>query len=74
MEEPLCSIEISKEGDEFVGILFTENEAAKEFRNENVEILLRDIVMDIELTFEELMKRPSGHMLDETEEDTYHYQ
>ena len=52
MEEVLYNIEIKKDEDKYVGKLFSDVYGAKEFRNERLEELLRDMTVDMQLAFE----------------------
>jgi hypothetical protein len=52
MEENLCKIEILKEGNEYVARIFTETEGTREISRPTVEMLLRDLTVDLEYIFE----------------------
>jgi hypothetical protein len=57
MEETLYDIEIHKGNDAFIGKLFSDADGVKEFRNEHLDLLLRDITLDMQLALEEFQQR-----------------
>jgi hypothetical protein len=57
MEETLYSIEIHKDDDGYLGRLFSDVDGIKEFKNEYLDQLLRDITVDIQLALEEFSNR-----------------
>ncbi|MEF8848011.1 MAG: hypothetical protein V5A68_02645 [Candidatus Thermoplasmatota archaeon] len=52
MEEVLYNIEIHKDDGRYVGKLFSDMDGDKEFKNEHLEELLRDMTVDMQLSFE----------------------
>ncbi len=57
MEEMLYNIEIHKDEKRYVGKLFSDVDGEKEFKNEYLDQLLRDITMDMQLALEEFSNR-----------------
>jgi hypothetical protein len=57
MEEMLYNIEIHKDDDNYVGKLFSDVDGVKEFKNEYLDQLLRDITLDMQLALEEFSNR-----------------
>jgi hypothetical protein len=57
MEEVLYSIEIHKDENKYLGKLFSDADGIKEFRNDHLDQLLRDITIDIQLALEEFSNR-----------------
>ena len=57
MEETLYSIEIHKDDEGYLGRLFSDVDGIKEFKNEYLDQLLRDITVDIQLALEEFSNR-----------------
>jgi hypothetical protein len=53
MEETLYSIEIYKNKNNYVGKIYSDIDGVKEFRNERIEGLLRDMILDMELAHSE---------------------
>ena len=62
MEETLYDIEINKGDGKFIGKLFSDTYGIKEFKNERLDKLLRDISIDIQLALEEFSNRSSEFM------------
>ena len=62
MEETLYDIEINKRDGKFIGRLFSDNDGIKEFRNERLDKLLRDISIDMQLALEEFSNRSNEFM------------
>jgi hypothetical protein len=58
MEEVLCNIEIHKETDRFLGKIYSEVCGVKEFNNERIDSLFRDIILDIQLAYDEFSNQP----------------
>jgi len=54
VEEELCRIEIVKEGSEFVAIAHTQA-GSREYRNTIFEDMLRELVIDLQEEFGELV-------------------
>ena len=57
MEEILYGIEIHKGDGKFLGKLFSDGNSVKEFTNDNLDQLLRDITIDMQLALEEYSSR-----------------
>ena len=57
MEETLYNIEIHKGDGGFLGKLFSDVDGVKEFKNEYLDQLLRDITLDMQLALEEFSNR-----------------
>ncbi len=57
MEETLYSIEIRKDGDMYLGRIYSDVDGVKEFRNSRIEALLREITFDIQLALDEFLNR-----------------
>ncbi len=50
MEEILYNINIHKDKDLFLGEVYSDIEGAKEFKNHKIETLLKDIILDMQLS------------------------
>lgn len=70
MEETLYNIEIHKESNGYLGRLFSDVDGVKEFKNEFLDQLLRDITIDMQLALEEFSNRSIE--FSETQEGTRH--
>jgi hypothetical protein len=57
MEETLYNIEIHKDEAGYLGKLFSDMDGVKEFKNEYLDQLLRDITIDMQLALEEFSNR-----------------
>jgi len=57
MEETLYNIEIHKGDNGYLGKLFSDVDGVKEFKNEFLDQLLRDITIDMQLALEEFSNR-----------------
>jgi len=68
MEETLYNIEIHKGDDGYLGRLFSDVDGIKEFKNEYLDQLLRDITVDIQLALEEFSNRSADFL--ESQEGT----
>ena len=68
MEETLYNIEIHKDDSGFLGKLFSDVDGVKEFKNEYLDQLLRDITLDIQLALDEFSNRTTEYT--ETQEPT----
>lgn len=68
MEETLYNIEIHKDVSGYLGKLFSDVDGVKEFKNEYLDQLLRDITLDIQLALEEFSNRTAEFT--ESQEDT----
>jgi hypothetical protein len=62
MEETLYNIEIHKDDDGYLGRLFSDVDGIKEFKNEYLDQLLRDITVDIQLALEEFSNRSADFL------------
>ena len=61
MEETLYNIEIHKDDGGFLGKLFSDVDGVKEFKNEYLDQLLRDITLDIQLALDEFSNRTTEY-------------
>jgi len=61
MEETLYNIEIHKNDNGYTGMLFSDVDGRKEFKNEYLDKLLRDITIDMQLALEEFSNRTSEY-------------
>jgi hypothetical protein len=61
MEETLYNIEIHKDDSGFLGKLFSDVDGVKEFKNEYLDQLLRDITVDIQLALDEFSNRTTEY-------------
>ena len=52
MEEPICHIEISREGDDILARVQTDLGGVREFRDENLEVVLRQVSVDLQEEFD----------------------
>jgi hypothetical protein len=57
MEETLYNIEIHKGNEGYLGKLFSDVDGVKEFKNDHLDQLLRDITIDMQLALEEFSNR-----------------
>ena len=57
MEEVLYNIEIHKGEGKYLGKIYSDIDGVKEFKNERIYDLLRDITFDIQLALEEFSNR-----------------
>jgi len=57
MEETLYNIEIHRDINGYMGKLFSDVDGVKEFKNEYLDQLLRDITLDMQLALEEFSNR-----------------
>jgi len=57
MEEILYNIEIHKGEGNYMGKIYSDIDGVKEFKNERIYDLLRDITFDIQLALEEFSNR-----------------
>ena len=53
MEEILCTIDVCKDNNLFIGKMFSDIDGEKNFENERIDCLLRDIINDIQLCHDE---------------------
>jgi hypothetical protein len=61
MEETLYGIEIHKSDGKYLGKLFSDSDGVKEFKNDHLDKLLRDITIDMQLALEEFSNRSNGY-------------
>jgi hypothetical protein len=52
MDEPICHIEISKEGMTMLARIQTDLGGVREFRDENLEVVLRQVSVDLQEEFD----------------------
>ena len=57
MEETLYNIEIHKDENGYLGKLFSDVDGVKEFKNDYLDQLLRDMTIDMQLALEEFSNR-----------------
>ena len=57
MEEILYDVEIHKNQGRFVGKLYSDMDGIKEFHNERIDKLLRDMIFDMQLAHDEFSNR-----------------
>ncbi|MEM0466381.1 MAG: hypothetical protein QXL17_05255 [Candidatus Thermoplasmatota archaeon] len=57
MEEVLYNIEIHKNETNYLGKLFSDIDGMKEFENDRIDRLLRDMIVDMQLAFDEFSNR-----------------
>ena len=57
MEETLYNIEIHKDDNGYLGRIFSDMDGVKEFKNNHLDQLLRDITIDMQLALEEFSNR-----------------
>ena len=62
MEETLYNIEIHKDESGYLGKLFSDVDGIKEFKNEFLDQLLRDITIDMQLALEEFSNRTADYI------------
>jgi hypothetical protein len=57
VEETLYNIEIHKDETGYLGRIFSDMDGVKEFKNNHLDQLLRDITIDMQLALEEFSNR-----------------
>jgi hypothetical protein len=57
MEEILYNIEIHKDSEQFLGKIYSDIDGVKEFKNDRIDRLLRDIIFDMQLALDEFSNR-----------------
>jgi len=62
MEETLYNIEIHRGDSGYLGKLFSDVDGVKEFKNEYLDQLLRDITLDMQLALEEFSNRTAEYV------------
>lgn len=68
MEETLYNIEIHKDEEGYLGKIYSDVDGVKEFKNDQLDKLLRDITLDMQLALEEFSNRATDFT--ETQEIT----
>ena len=68
MEEILYNIEIHKDEGQYLGKIYSDMDGMKEFRNDRIYELLRDISFDMELALEEFSNRVTTDTFDPMDE------
>ena len=62
MEETLYNIEIHKDEEGYMGRIYSDADGVKEFKNEFLDQLLRDITIDMQLALEEFSNRTADYI------------
>lgn len=57
MEEILYNIEINRSDGGYMGKMYSDIDGVKEFQNERIDRLLRDIIIDMQLALDEFTNR-----------------
>lgn len=57
MEETLYNIEIHRDEEGYTGKIYSDVDGVKEFKNDQLDKLLRDITLDMQLALEEFSNR-----------------
>ena len=57
MEEVLYNIEIHKNETNYLGKIYSDIDGVKEFENDRIDRLLRDIIFDMQLALDEFSNR-----------------
>ena len=57
MEEVLYNIEIHKNHEGYLGKIYSDIDGMKEFENDRIDRLLRDIIFDMQLALDEFSNR-----------------
>jgi len=57
MEEPLYGIEIQKEGDIYLGRMYSDGGSVKEFKSHKIDLLFRDMIYDMRLALGEFSSK-----------------
>jgi len=57
MEEVLYNIEIHKGEGQYLGKIYSDIDGVKEFNNDRIDRLLRDIIFDMQLALDEFSNR-----------------
>jgi len=61
MEEILYNIEIHKDIDGYLGKIYSDIDGVKEFNNDRIDRLLRDIIFDMQLALDEFSNRTADY-------------
>jgi hypothetical protein len=62
MEEVLYDVEINRNDGQYVGKLYSDFDGIKEFSNERIDKLLRDIIFDMQLAHDQFSSRSTDFM------------
>ena len=62
MEEVLYDVEIHRNDGQFVGKLYSDFDGIKEFSNDRIDKLLRDIIFDMQLAHDQFSTRTGDLM------------
>jgi hypothetical protein len=57
MEEILYNIEIHRDQEKYLGKIYSDIDGVKEFNNDRIDRLLRDIIFDMQLALDEFSNR-----------------
>ena len=68
MEEVLYNIEIHRDEGQYLGRIYSDVDGMKEFKNERIYELLRDITFDMELALDEFSNRSTTDTFDPQDE------
>ena len=63
MEEILYDVEIHRNDGQFVGKLYSDFDGIKEFSNDRIDKLLRDIILDMQLAHDQFSSR-TGELME----------
>lgn len=61
MEEVLYNIEIHRSDEQYLGKIYSDIDGVKEFNNDRIDRLLRDIIFDMQLALDEFSNRTSDY-------------
>lgn len=61
MEETLYNIEIHRDEEGYIGKIFSDVDGIKEFKNEHLDQLLRDMTIDMQLALDEFSNRTTDY-------------
>ena len=62
MEEVLYNIEIHKNEEQYMGRIYSDIDGMKEFNNDRIDHLLRDIIFDMQLALDEFSNRAADYV------------
>jgi hypothetical protein len=62
MEEILYNIEIHKNEEQYMGRIYSDIDGMKEFNNDRIDHLLRDIIFDMQLALDEFSNRAADYI------------
>ena len=69
VEETICRIEVLREDEAFVVRVTSSLDGTKEFRHPNLDTLLRDVSMDLQLSYAEFVEKTEDYVDPEELED-----